>query len=139
MKPVKWEPFGEMKNFFGDFLDFPQMVAKNWGFDLAVDLSEKGGNLIAEVNASGLDPKKIKVSIRDDILTLSGTREEKREKKYHNYYSKEIRRGSFERIVRLPSCVESSKAKASYKNGILEITMPKKARSAQGEVKVKIE
>ena len=62
----------------------------------------------------------------------------KEEKKKKNHYTKEIRRGSFERVVQLPHTVEQEKVTAEYKNGVLKIKMPKKERSPDKKVKVEV-
>lgn len=133
MALIKWEPFGDIDRLLEDFPVFPKQ-----GFDLAVDVYEKNGKIIAEMNLPGIDPEKIGVSVEDNYLRVAGSREESKEEKQKRYYSKEIRRGSFERIVRLPAAVERNKVSADYKNGMLTITMPKKSPSNAGKVKVQV-
>lgn len=136
MKIIKWNPFNGKSLFEDEFLfNFP---TSKIGWDLAVDVYEKNGNIIAEMNIPGVEPQKIDISIEGDILRLSGSREEEKETKDKNYYSKEIQRGSFERIIQLPSTVIAEKAEAQYKEGVLKITMPKKANKEGGKVKLKV-
>src|SRR3989344_3706512 len=134
MQLIKWEPFSEVDRWFEDFpaFSFPKL-----GFDMAVDLYEEKGNIVAKMNLPGIDPEKIKVTVEDDILRISGSREEEKEEKDKHYYSKEIRRGSFERAVRLPKSVDSKKIDAAYKDGILEITMPAVQGEKETTVKVR--
>ena len=108
------------------------------GWDLAVDIYEDNGNVIAEMHVPAIDPEKVEISIEDDLLRVAGCREEKKEKKEKEYYHKEIRKGSFERIVRLPVEVEAKKSTASYTDGVLKVTMPKKKISKEGKIKVKV-
>ncbi len=128
-----WRPFGE--RFFDE--DFPVATLPKFGWDLAVDIYEKNGNVIAEMNLPGIDPDKIDISVEDGYLTVSGSREEKEESKEEDYYSKEIKRGSFERTVKLSHAVKKDKADASYKDGVLKITIPKDEKK-EGTVKVKV-
>jgi len=65
--------------------------------------------------------------------------EKEEEKKKKEYWRKEIRHGSFERIVRLPSLVDEKKVKASYKKGVLTIIMPKISKTKEKTVKIKVE
>lgn len=131
MAIIKWEPFGGIDRFFEDLPAFPKQ-----GIDLAIDVYEKDRNVIAEMNLPGIDPDKIDVSVEDNYLRVSGSREESTEEKKRHYYSKEIRRGSFERVVRLPAEVQRDKAVAEYKNGELTITLPKSTNRESGKVKV---
>jgi len=136
MDLIKWEPFGDMDRFFEDFPSFPKM--EKFGWDLAVDVYEKDKNIIAEMNLPGVDPDKIDISVEDNHMRVSGSREESKEEKKKQYYSKEIKRGSFERVVRLPSEVQKAKVKAEYEGGKLTITLPKTATSKTGKVKVQV-
>ncbi len=133
MQLIKWEPFGEIDRFFEDLPALPKL-----GWDLAVDVYEKDSNIIAEMNLPGIDPNNIDVSVEDDHLRISGSREESKEEKKKHYFSKEIRRGSFERIVRLPSAVQKNKVSAEYKNGELRITLPKAAETKTSKVNVQV-
>lgn len=137
MPLIKWGPFGDIERFFEDF---PSSVPKiSW--DLAIDLYEKDSDVIAEMSLPGIDPAKLDISVENGYLKISGSREENREdtkeEKTAKYYSKEIRRGSFERVVRMPTPVQEDKIKAEYENGILKITMPK-AKEVKKKVQVQI-
>lgn len=122
MAIIKWEPFGEVSNFFEDF---PIVSLRDIGTDLAVDVYEEGDNIVAKMNVPGVEPDKIAVSVDDNMLRVSGAHEEEKEKKEKHYYRKEIRKGSFERVVSLPHAVQKDKVSAEYKNGSLKITLPK--------------
>ena len=128
-----WIPFGE--RFFSE--DFPVATPPKFGWDLAIDVYEKDGNVIAEMNVPGIDPEKVEIAIEDNYLKVSGAREEKKETEEKDYYSKEIKRGSFTRTVALPASVKKDKAEAEYKDGILKIVIPKDEKK-DGTVKVKV-
>lgn len=134
MPIIKWEPFGVADRFFEDFT-IPTPFA-NLGTDLAVDVYEEGDNVIAKMNIPGVDPDKINASVEDNMLRVSGTHEEEKEEKKKHYYRKEIKKGSFERVVSLPQLVQKEKVLAEYKNGTLKITLPKEHK---GELAKKIE
>lgn len=122
MAIIKWEPFADVERFFEDF---PIPSFKEIGTDLAVDVYEEGGNVIAKMNVPGVDPEKINVTVEDNTLRVSGSHEEEKEEKKKHYYHKEIRKGSFERVVSLPQSVLKDKVSAEYKNGTLVVTLPK--------------
>lgn len=136
MAIIKWEPFGELDRLFGEMPEFPRL--SKFDMDLAVDLYEKDDAVVAEMNLPGIDPDKIDVSVEGNYLRVSGSREETKEEKKKHYYSKEIRRGAFERVVRLPVSVQTGKVKAEYEGGMLRVTMPKEALGKAGRVKVAV-
>ena len=137
MSLIKWEPFGEMDRFFEDFNKFPMLSnTSNVGLDMAIDIYEEGKNIIAEMNVPGMDGDDIDVSVEDSHLRVSGSHSEEKEDKQKHYYSKEIRKGSFERIVRLPHPVDSEAVEAEYKKGVLKVSMPKKDVTPENKVKV---
>lgn len=135
MSLIKWEPFGQIDDFF---VDFPRTSFNKISSDLAVDVFEKDGNVIAEMNIPGIKPEDIDVSIEDNYLRVSGSHEEEKEDTKKHYYSKEIRRGSFERVVALPTAVKRSGVEAEYSNGRLHITMPKAEETKDHKITVKV-
>ena len=138
MSLIKWEPFDEFDRLLRDV--HPLMSARNTqvGFDMAVDLYDDGNSVIAEMNVPGLKAEDIDVEVEDNYLRISGRREEVQEKKEKNHYAKEIRRGSFERVVQLPDAVEQDNVTAEYKDGVLKVTMPKKEKAPDKKVKVEV-
>lgn len=138
MSLMKWEPFDEIDRMFRDFGTLAQPRSGHMGFDLAVDVYEDGQNLIAEMNLPGLKGDDIDVEIENNHLRISGKREEEQEKKEKSHYSKEIRRGSFERVLALPAKVDESAVEAAYDEGVLKVTMPKLSETTEGRVKVQV-
>jgi HSP20 family protein len=135
MPIIKWEPFRDIEKFFEEDFLFPSFSRIGW--DLAVDVYEEGGNVVAEMNLPGVDPEKVEILIKDDHLKISGSRDEKKEIKGENYYRREIKRGNFERVVKLPTAVKADKAEAEYKDGILKVIIPKEEEKV-GKVKIKV-
>ena len=105
---------------------------------MAVDIFEEKENIIAEMNIPGIDPEKIDVSVENGYLRIRGSREEEKETKEKHYYSREIKHGSFERIVHLPQDVVKEKVAADYKDGVLRVTLPKVAGARAGKVKINV-
>jgi len=138
MQLIKWEPFKEMDRFFDDRFLQPFGAFPKLGLDLAVDVYEEKGNVVAKMSLPGIKSDELDVSIEDDMLTISGRREEEREVDKKDYYSKEIRRGSFSRTVSLPKSVDAGRAEAKYENGELVVTMPVVAGAKEKAVKVKV-
>jgi HSP20 family protein len=134
MAIVKWEPFGEFDRFFDDF-HAPGF--RNMG-DMAVDLYEDGDNIIAEMSIPGIDGESVDVTVEGNYLRIAGTREEEKEINEKHYYSKEIRRGSFERAVRVPEPIKEGEVTAEYQDGVLKVTMPKLGNEGKSKVKVAV-
>lgn len=114
------------------------------GFDLvnftpAVNVSEDKDRVIIEAPLAGIDPEKVEIEIEDNVLKISGSSEKKSEvdDKDRHYYRKEIRSGTFYRAVALPKAVEGAKAEASFKNGILTVTVPKSEAAKPRTIKIK--
>lgn len=138
MSLIKWEPFDEFDRIFRDLNPMVSARGSQVGFDMAVDVYENENDLIAEMNVPGLKAEDVDVEVEDNYLRISGRREETQEKKEKNHYSKEIRRGSFERAVQLPDMVDQENVTAEYDNGVLRVVMPKREKTAEKKVKVQV-
>jgi HSP20 family protein len=103
-----------------------------------MDIYETDKNVVAEVNIPDFDPKKVDVSVEDNVLRVSGKMEEKKEEKEKGYWRKEIRKGSFERMMRLPVAVKENEVDAVYEKGVLKITMPKVKIEPKPKVQIKV-
>ncbi|MDP3015843.1 MAG: Hsp20/alpha crystallin family protein [Deltaproteobacteria bacterium] len=84
-------------------------------------------------------PKDIDISLSDCVLTIKDERKQEKEEKEANYHLIERSYGSFTRSVRLPGDVQSDKITASYKNGVLKVTLPKSEEAKKKEIKIKVE
>ncbi|URA09372.1 Hsp20/alpha crystallin family protein [Thermospira aquatica] len=107
-----------------------------WSFN--VDLEETDKAIVVKADLPGMDEKDIKVELSNNILTISGSRSEKREEKNKNYHRIERFEGSFCRSIELPREVDANKAKAEYKKGVLTIELPKVGESKTKKIDVKI-
>jgi HSP20 family protein len=137
MPIIPWRPFSDLDKFFNDdeWL-FPVWQTKN---EPAMDVYETEKEVVAKVNLPGIDPEKIEISVENGFLRISGKIEEEKEEKKRDYYRKEIRHGSFERVVKLPTEVKEKEIEATYDKGVLEIVMPKQEKAkTERKIKVKI-
>jgi HSP20 family protein len=114
---------------------YPSTFEQDWVPSL--DLSDTGDSLVAELEVPGMDSKDIDISITGTVLTVSGEKKRKREEKEHNYHLVERSYGKFVRSVRLPSTVDPDRVEASYKDGILTITMDKVEQAKTKKIEVK--
>jgi len=99
----------------------------NFDFSPAVDLEETNNAYIVHGDLPGLDKDKINVTVKNNILTIEGMRQTASETndQKKGFYSQERSYGSFSRSLNLPGPVDDTKIHATYKNGVLEVTLPK--------------
>lgn len=105
----------------------------------AVDLFEDNGDIVAKAELPGMEKEDIEVNITDNRLIIKGEKKKEQESREEDYYYSERSYGSFSRTIDLPSEVETGKSKATFKNGVLEIRIPKTEAAKKKEVKVKVE
>lgn len=127
MAIVQWTPMSTpMLNDLDRFFDDAWLpIARSERFAPAVDVSEDANAVIVETPLAGVDPKNVTINIEDNVLTISGHHEQKREVDDQHFYRKEIRHGSFTRSVMLPKAVKADAADATFDKGMLKITLPK--------------
>ena len=143
-------PFEDMEKRFEEFFKRPfSMFGPSWMprmkfpemgvISPEMDIFEDGNDVVVKAEMPGLKKEDIEVNLTDDTVTVSGEKkkEEKVEKK--DYYRIERSYGSFSRSFRLPKEVQSDKAKATFKDGVLEIRVPKTAEAISKEKKLTIE
>ena len=105
----------------------------------AVDVAEMKNEVVVNMEAPGMDPKEFDISLSEGTLTIRGEKKQEREEKEEDYRLIERRYGTFSRSIPLSQEVESDKIKASYKNGVLTIVLPKSKEAKKKEIKVKVE
>ena len=105
----------------------------------AVDLYEEKDDIVVKAELPGIDKNNIEVNLTDHTLTIKGEKKKEEEVKEENYYRSERSYGSFLRTLELPKDVHADKVKASFKNGILEVRIPKTEEAKAKEIKVKVE
>ncbi len=109
-----------------------------WTAAPAVDVteSEKAYEVTAEL--PGMDEKNIEVKVVNGGLTIKGEKQEEKEEKKKDYYLHERRFGSFERCFEVPEGVDADKIEASFKKGVLSVTLPKKPEAQKPEKKIEV-
>ena len=141
MRLKVWEPFRSFKPFYGDFeRGFNESGAasdeRSWRPN--VDVYETDGSYVLKADLPGMKKEDIKIDVNDNTLTFTGEKklEEKTEK--DNYVRVERSYGSFTRSFTLSDNVDHENIKASYKDGVLEITLAKKEEAKPKEINVEI-
>jgi len=105
----------------------------------AVDVAETKDEIVVNAEIPGMDPKEFDISLNEGTLTIKGEKKLEKEEKEENYHLTERRFGTFTRSIPLLKKVESNKISASYKDGILKITLPKSGEAKKKEIKIKVE
>ena len=146
MNLVKWNPWretstlpGRLNRLFDDpFFSIGRMADENGlgSWNPAVDLYEKDDHYMIKAELPGVDKKDINIDLKDRLLTLSGERSHDNEVKEENYYRKERSYGRFQRAFRLPADVDSDKIKAEFKDGLLQVEVPKPEQIKAKEVTI---
>ncbi len=145
---TKWDPFRDLRNMhdrmnrvFGSVLPVMESEQENeyWpagSWAPAIDVTDEGGKITVKADLPGLKKEDIKLEIRDDRLYLSGERKTENEEKKDNFYRRERTYGRFQRSFTLPSSVDRTKVDARFKNGVLEIDLPKREETQPKMVEV---
>jgi HSP20 family protein len=110
-------------------------------FDWAplIDVFEREGKLVTRVDLPGLKKEDVKVDVADGVLTISGERKRETEEKKEQFYRSEREYGSFYRAVALPEGTKIDDIKATFANGVLEVTMPLPVAIAEKPRTIQIE
>lgn len=129
-----------MRDFYSLFAT-PSVFDKFEGLTInpSIDLVEDKDSFKVEAEMPGLGEEDIKVSIGDGILTIRGEKTASKQDENKNYISREINYGYYERSIALPDSADIDKAKASFKKGMLWVTIPKTAEAAKKSRELKIE
>ena len=143
----RWEPFrnlvdiqGEVNRLFDSFAGRPMAGAPAAGRPWlpAVDMHETKDELVLRVELPGVREKDVTVSITGDLLTIKGERRWDDQSKDQTLLHVERVYGQFERLIQLPMAVQADKVKAAYRDGLLEIKLPKAEELKPREIKIEI-
>jgi len=125
MRPLRWE-----------WPTWPELPMPFEGKMPRVDVVDRDTEVVVRAELPGVDKKDLEVSVTENTVTIHGcTTHEKKEEK-ENFYRREISRGEFSRTLTLPAVVDGAKVKASFKDGVLELTAPKVTKAKRRTVKV---
>jgi HSP20 family protein len=122
--------------FFGDFT-LPSLMFEDAEWTPAFDVSETDGELIVKAEVPGMDKKDINITVSDGMLTIKGEKKHEKKEENEHYHRVETRYGSFSRTMRLPTEVQADKVDATYKDGILNITLPKSEAVEPKKIEIK--
>ncbi len=120
--------------FFGG--EHPKSVWGSEDWSPAIESRADNGNLIVKADLPGVDPKEVSISVVGNQLTIEGERKHEEKKEDKDYLYRELSYGKFSRSVALPEGVDPDKVKATFTNGVLEITMPAPKQLAAKKIQI---
>lgn len=131
----------EVNQLFDRFFSGSPFEPFDWpgslgSFRPRVDVSETDSEMTVSVELPGVEEEDIDVSVNDHVLTISGERHEEKEDRDRDWYRREQAYGSFYRAIPLPG-VEADKVSASFKRGVLTVTLPKSEASRRKRISVR--
>jgi HSP20 family protein len=146
MTLVRYRPITGMFNlrdemnrlFDGFFRGVPDVNERFTTYGPDVDIVETDNDVLVSVEAPGMDQKDIKINVRENVLTLKGEKQREQEVENASYHLSERCYGSFERSFTLPTNIQTDKVTATYKHGVLNITLPKAEEAKPKEITVKV-
>jgi len=126
--------------FTGRFNLAPFSDFGNFGttFQPRLNVSEGDKDIKVSAELPGLTEQDIEITLSGDRLTISGEKKVEKEDKRDNYYRKECSYGSFQRVIALPCEIEENKIDAVFKNGVLNISLPKTAQACQEKKRIAV-
>ena len=149
---TSWRPYEDLRRevdrLFEDFdagnlfrslrpINFEMFRQSGWNAP-AVDIAENDKTFEITAELPGIDVKNVEVTLRNGNIVIKGEKQDEKEEKSADYYLQERRFGSFERSFAVPETVDASKVDATFKNGVLKVTLPKTAAAQKPAKKVEI-
>ena len=149
MTLVRWDPFRDVSSLqdrinrmFEDFFPRSRELDEEIGvcaWQPAVDIYETGESLIIQAELPGVNKEDVSVELKDNILTLKGERKVEKKIEEQRYFRKERCFGTFNRSFNLRESVQPEKIKAKFKEGILEIEIPRAEAERPKQITVDID
>ncbi len=131
----------EFDDLIERFFDREPMISQGLftrGFAPAIDVYETDNDIVVQAEIPGMEPNDLDVNLAGDVLTIKGEKKGEHEERGENFHRIERSYGSFSRSISLPCEVEQDRVDASYKNGVLHLTLPKSENCKKRAVKITV-
>jgi HSP20 family protein len=154
MSIVRWTPARDLAPFPSDVLNIQREINRmfntffrnepgddslaNAGWNPAVDIAEHDDAFVVKVELPGVAKDEVKIVSQENMLTIRGEKKQEKESKGSNFHRVERSYGVFQRSFTLPSTVKGEKIEATFKDGVLTVTLPKAEEAKRKEVEVKV-
>jgi HSP20 family protein len=147
MALIRWSPMKDalsfrdemdrlLDSFYGRTVPSAERYEGDWY--PVMDIAETDDEVTACLEVPGLKREDLKVSVHDDVLTVTGEKKQEKSTDGENLHRVERVYGYFKRSVALPSSVDADKVKAAYKDGVLKISLPKLESKKPKEIEVQV-
>ena len=141
---LPWRPFRDLERLARSWESrFPRFFEEfeegEKDLTLPIESFVKNGNLVVRADVPGLEAKDIEVSVLHDVLTIKVERKSEKEVKDKDYLRREVSYGAFERRMSLPEGAATDKVKATFKNGVIEVTIPLAKGVAAKKIPLEVE
>ena len=138
-----WDPFdwmGELQHEMNRLFDRSLVKKNGWEktFMPEIDLLEEKETFLVKADIPGLKKEDLEIKVEGRMLSIKGERKQEKETKEKNFYATERFYGAFSRTIELPTEVKAEEVKASYKEGVLEITLPKSEGAKAKQISVEV-
>lgn len=146
MSLIKWEPLREIEDMFDRYtraMGWPsnrgQELISTGDWSPRVDITESDGEFVIKAEIPDVKKEDVKVSVENGVLTIQGERKQEKEEKGNKFHKIERYFGSFTRSFSLPTNVDGAQTKATFKDGMLNLQIPKTAEERPKAIEVKVE
>jgi HSP20 family protein len=146
MALIKWEPLREIEDLFDRYtkaMGWPasrgQELINTGDWTPRVDISETDNEFMIKAEIPEVNKEDVKVSVENGVLTIQGERRQEKEEKGKKFHRVERYYGSFVRSFTLPDNIDATKIKASFKDGMLNVQVPKTEEARPKAIEVKVE
>ncbi|RKY32546.1 MAG: Hsp20/alpha crystallin family protein [Candidatus Omnitrophota bacterium] len=143
-----WDPYRDLEAIQNEMNRMFDSSLVKWGdrdvgllegaWSPAIDIYDSKDNCLVKADIPGMKKDEIEVSVHGDTLIIKGEKKQEKETKEKDFIRTERFYGAFNRAIRLPAAVDAAKVSASYKNGVLELVLPKKEESKPKQLKIDI-
>ncbi|MBE9103367.1 Hsp20/alpha crystallin family protein [Vacuolonema iberomarrocanum] len=141
----RWEPFPEVENLrremdrmFDRFMGGLDEGRSELAFIPSAEMDETSEEIHLKLEVPGLEAEDLDVSVTDDAVSIKGERQSETKTEEKGMVTSEFHYGKFERVIPLPAHVQNDRVTAEYKNGILNLTLPKAEEEKERVVKVSV-
>jgi HSP20 family protein len=154
MSIVRWSPACDLATFPPDVLNIQREINRMFdsffrnepeeenlataAWNPAVDIAEHDDEYVVKVELPGVNKDEVKIVMQENMLTIRGEKKQEKESKGSNYHRVERSYGTFQRSFTLPLTVKGEKIGASFKDGVLSISLPKAEEAKRKEIEVKV-
>jgi HSP20 family protein len=144
MSMIRWEPFNElmslrqaMDRLFEDSFVTPSRAFGRMDVVMPVDMYQTENEVVVKTAIPGVKREDVDITITGDTVSIKGEKKADEKIKREDYIYQEHRYGAFSRTVNLPGGLDTSKAEASFEDGVLTLTIPKSEEVKPKQIKVK--